>query len=469
MSLRPMIKQLEADYLVVGSGAMSMAFVDSLVSETDASVVMVDRHEEPGGHWNDAYSFVRLHQSSSHYGVNSVALGEDRIETDGWNRGNYELASGPEVCAYFRQVMNGTFLPSGRVRYFPSCDYRGDGRFTSLVTGAEHRVEFGKVVDGTYMKVRVPATRPPPFEVTSDAPCVPPNAVPELAGQFERFMVIGAGKTGMDTSLHLLEVGVDPDRIGWVMPRDCWLVNRGRIQSGELFGQSLGMTLGQILGVCGQAASLEELFGQLAALGVLLRFDEDVQPTGYRCATVTGDELDQLRRIGNVIRKGHVQRVAPDALELDGGKVTTGPGTLYIDCTADGLPQRPLVPVFEGPLIRLQSLRMCQQVFGAALIGHVEAAYDDDPVKNELCRPVPHPYSLVDFLRGGLADALNEARWAQEPGIMQWRHAARLDAHTPPPSAVPPGPESLQAMQEAAMQAAMAAISNLERLIAENA
>jgi cation diffusion facilitator CzcD-associated flavoprotein CzcO len=65
---------LEADYLIVGSGAMGMAFTDVLLTETDASVVMLDRHAQPGGHWNDAYPFVRLHQPSAFYGVNSKPL-----------------------------------------------------------------------------------------------------------------------------------------------------------------------------------------------------------------------------------------------------------------------------------------------------------------------------------------------------------------------------------------------------------
>ena len=55
---------LETDYLVVGSGAAGMAFADSLISESDARIVMVDRRSAPGGHWNDAYPFVRLHQPS---------------------------------------------------------------------------------------------------------------------------------------------------------------------------------------------------------------------------------------------------------------------------------------------------------------------------------------------------------------------------------------------------------------------
>jgi len=66
---------------------MGMAFVDTLLTETDATVVMVDRHGKPGGHWNDAYPFVRLHQPSAFYGVNSEKLGNDAIDVTGWNKG----------------------------------------------------------------------------------------------------------------------------------------------------------------------------------------------------------------------------------------------------------------------------------------------------------------------------------------------------------------------------------------------
>jgi len=53
---------LETDYLIIGSGAVGMAFADTIMTETDASIVMVDKHSQPGGHWNDAYPFVTLHQ-----------------------------------------------------------------------------------------------------------------------------------------------------------------------------------------------------------------------------------------------------------------------------------------------------------------------------------------------------------------------------------------------------------------------
>lgn len=38
------------DYLVVGAGASGLAFVDSLITESDASIVVVDRRDDVNGH-----------------------------------------------------------------------------------------------------------------------------------------------------------------------------------------------------------------------------------------------------------------------------------------------------------------------------------------------------------------------------------------------------------------------------------
>ena len=114
---------LETDYLVIGAGATALSFVDTLLAEDpDCTVIMVDKHSSPGGHWNDAYSFVALHQPSATYGVESVPLGHDRIDESGPNKGFYELASGQEVAAYFQSVMRDHLIPTGRVRYFPNSE-----------------------------------------------------------------------------------------------------------------------------------------------------------------------------------------------------------------------------------------------------------------------------------------------------------------------------------------------------------
>src|SRR5262245_37638076 len=108
-----------ADYVIKGAGAVGMAFADSMLTHSEASIVLVDRHDRPGGHWNEVYSFVRLHQPSTSYGVNSIELGTGSLDHAGPNAGFYELASGHEVVSHYDEVMRHRLLPSGRVQFFP--------------------------------------------------------------------------------------------------------------------------------------------------------------------------------------------------------------------------------------------------------------------------------------------------------------------------------------------------------------
>ena len=101
---------LETDYLIIGSGAVGMAFADTLLSETDANIIIIDRFAKPGGHWNVAYPFVTLHQPSQFYGVNSKELSNGRLDEVGLNKGLLSLASGAEVRTYFEEVMQDVWL-----------------------------------------------------------------------------------------------------------------------------------------------------------------------------------------------------------------------------------------------------------------------------------------------------------------------------------------------------------------------
>ena len=152
-------RQLQStDYLIVGAGAMGMAFADTILSETDATLTIVDQQHRPGGHWNIAYPYVRLHQPSAFYGVGSTPLGADTIDATGLNKGLYELASGAEVCAYFDQLMQQRFLPSGRVRYLPMCKQTDSG-IVNVLSGESADADGAIHVDAAYMKVTVPAMR----------------------------------------------------------------------------------------------------------------------------------------------------------------------------------------------------------------------------------------------------------------------------------------------------------------------
>src|ERR1044072_8739504 len=98
-------RALAADYLVVGAGAVGMAFTDALIDHADVSVVVVDRRYGVGGHWLDAYPFVRLPQAPSFSGVASTLLGDGSLQPDGPEAGLHERASAPEVCAYYDRVL----------------------------------------------------------------------------------------------------------------------------------------------------------------------------------------------------------------------------------------------------------------------------------------------------------------------------------------------------------------------------
>ena len=67
----------------------------------------------------------------------------------------------------------------------------------------------------------------------------------------------------------------------------------------------------------------------------------------YRCATVTRAELEQLRRITDVVRMGHLRRIEPGKLVLDGGDVAMDGSALYVDCTADGAEKVPATAGFR--------------------------------------------------------------------------------------------------------------------------
>ena len=58
---------IETDYLVIGAGASGLAFADALVQDADVEVTVIDGRPAPGGHWVDAYPFVRLHTPSAYY------------------------------------------------------------------------------------------------------------------------------------------------------------------------------------------------------------------------------------------------------------------------------------------------------------------------------------------------------------------------------------------------------------------
>ncbi len=433
-------RTIETDYLVVGAGAMGMAFTDALIDHADVHVTLVDRRHAAGGHWQDAYPFVQLHQASLFYGVASTELGSGAIQREGPEAGLQERARQTEIRAYYDDILHRRFLGSGRVTFLGGCDYREeDDRqlVTSLESGETVQVDVRRrVVDATYLSPTIPATTPPPFGVADEVRLVPVNGLPTLTDAPGEFVIVGCGKTATDGIIWLLANGVPPDDIVWVRPRDPWMLDRAVVQPDPVVAFGLAAnTLASAI----DAHSPDDLFLNLEAAGVMVRIDRDVVPDMAKTPTLGRWELDLLRTIDRVVRLGHIREINRREILLDEGSIPLAPRSLVVHCAASGLRYPPLVPIWGTGKIRLQTIRAGFPCFCAALAGYVEATRDDDRERNRLCPPNTLPDTPSNWAEMQVRGTLAARAYGAESDIADWANRcalnpARLDpsrAHDP--------------------------------------
>lgn len=435
----------ETDYLIIGAGAVGLAFADTLIDENpDCHITFIDKHAKPGGHWNDAYGFVALHQPSATYGVNSMTFPSEQIDTHGLNQGMHALASGTEVLAYLEKVMNLRLLPTGRVDYHRLSEYMGrneDGtvRITRILSGEEITIKVRrKLVDATFYQASVPSTHKRKFKEFDDVSVVPPGDLPQLWKRAddlpEHYVILGAGKTAMDTAVWLIQAGVDPYNISWVRPRESWLANRKHIQPGEDFFELLMDWQLAHLKAATEAEDGDEWMALMAEDGNFLKIDAEAQPTMYHFAAISEGEIEILRLIENVIRKGRVDAIGPGKLVFPECEVDVPLGSLFIDCTATAVPfsvrdkQR---HQFVDDTILLQPLHVPLVMHSAALSAFVEARFKDNETRNKFCTPGPLTDTPATYPFAFLVTMKNRGLWSQDPEISKWLMRSRLDPTGP--------------------------------------
>ncbi|HEU4758223.1 MAG TPA: NAD(P)-binding protein [Agromyces sp.] len=431
-----MTHAVHADYLVVGAGATGMAFTDALIDHAPGvRVAIVDRRHGVGGHWLEAYPFVRLHQSSAFYGVASTLLGGGRLQQRGPEAGLQERATRAEICAYYERVLADRLLESDRVEFFAGCEYVGDRTFTSRVSGDRYEVPgHCRIVDAHHLSPVIPAEEPPPFSVDDGVRVVPVNELAHLVEAPSRYVIVGSGKTATDACVWLLARGVDPGEICWVRPRDPWMLNRAVIQPDPAI--FVGM-VADLMRAATDAGSLDDLFFRLEDAGVMLRIDTSVTPTMAKAPTLAAWELDLLRTIDDVVRHGHIAAVERGRITFAEASIAVPDDALVVHCAGDGLRQATIVPVWAPEAITLQPIRSGFPCFGAALVGYVEATRDDDAEKNRLCPPTPYGNSLADWARMTVLGARAASSFGAEPDITAWADGVALN-----PVRTPPGERS---------------------------
>jgi hypothetical protein len=160
--------------------------------------------------------------------------------------------------------------------------------------------------------------------------------------------------------------------------------------------------------------------------------------------TLAGWELEQLRSLENVVRRGHVTSVDRGRLDFADGSVAIPDDALVVHCAADGLKYPPLVPVWRPESITLQPIRTGFPCFGAALVGYVEATRDDDDEKNRVCAPSPLPDSMASWARMNVIGTRSAMAFSAEPDIKEWSDGVALN-----PARIPPGHPGSAALDDA--------------------
>jgi hypothetical protein len=328
-------------------------------------------------------------------------------------------------------VLDEDMLPSGRVRFLGMSDHRGedeDGHHVvSLLDGRETVVKVRrKVVDATYVQSEIPSRHTPSYPADPHVRLIPPNALVDLADPADRFTVIGAGKTALDTCGWLLDSGVDPDRIRWIRSRDPWLFDRAFMQPLELVGSYMQLQARWV-----EAAALAEdgpdLARRLEDAGVFVRVDPAVEPLAFRGATISVREVEALRRIDHVVRARRITSITSDALRTDAGDLETRPGEVFVDCTAAGVPAPARRPVFHPGGVTIQYVTIGIVPWSAATIGVVEAVAGDDDEKNRLCPPLVFSGQAADLLELAHTGMNGLMARSAHPTIAAWTDRSRLN------------------------------------------
>jgi hypothetical protein len=244
---------------------------------------------------------------------------------------------------------------------------------------------------------------------------------------------VGAGKTATDTCVWLLQNGVAPNAITWVRPRDPWLLNRAVVQPDPAV--FLGMAA-DTMEAAAQATNADDAFFRMEDAGIMLRIDRSVTPTMAKTPTLATWELDLVRTIDDVVRRGHLRAVAPGRLVFADGDVRIPADTLVVHCAAEGLKYPGLRPIWTPEAITPQPVRVGFPCYGAALVGYVEATRDDDAEKNRVCRPSPYSNTPADWAAMQTIGGDASLAMSKETDLRAWSNATALNPARIPPDRV---------------------------------
>ena len=264
---------------------------------------------------------------------------------------------------------------------------------TSMQEGLETKVTVKKKVVTTAMTTEVPSTHPPNYSVDEGVHLVPINGLARLQRPWKRYTVIGAGKTGLDALLHLLDQGVAPENLHWLVSNDCWYLNRTDGMKNLGGAEAVKAVL--------DAKNVEELYLGYEKQNIFFRVDPQQEATKMRAATISPEELENIRTVKDIVRKGRVERITKSKIIfLNSEELETDEDTLYVDCSAGGTSfTTPLQAIFQPGRIVLQMVQLPAPTQSAGIIAALELVSSKDDWKNQVVQPLGAPQELEDWFR----------------------------------------------------------------------
>lgn len=197
------------DLVVIGAGisGLNALYAAADYLPKDASVLLLDQKAAPGGMWNTAYDYVRLHQPHPMFTVGDLKWD--------WSKPRDYLAARDEVQAHLSSSLSAVRekvnLQTGFQHTVASCDEieTDQGPMAEIVfhpnknDAAQRTVRAKKAVHASGLNYQLAA--PLPLSSQSVVSIIPQNLRATLnRNQDAPVVVVGGGKTGMDTVLATL-------------------------------------------------------------------------------------------------------------------------------------------------------------------------------------------------------------------------------------------------------------------------
>lgn len=329
----------DCDVCIIGAGVagLNAAFVASRYLSPDQKIILVDRHHQASGMWNDAYDYVRLHQPHGVFTAGNIP----------WTLGREPeyLATRDEVVDHLRHCLE-VIAQRVQVECLWGWEYAEHAEAAGRVWITAHSLDGSdgcvitadRLIKATGFDVEVNPALPLSSEQVRS---VSPNSFavcgPEMRESRAPVWVVGSGKTAMDTVHALVQDG--PGReVGLVAGSGTYFFNRDRLYP---VGPRRWMRGTRPNAIFAQAARLFDGTNEAEVRAwVLDRCGTSVLPSPEHnmFGILSEAEVDVIRAgLGEVLRDHLVDVVDRDGdpvmLLRSGATRSVQPGSWIVNCT----------------------------------------------------------------------------------------------------------------------------------------